>query len=130
MSCAIVGLGTALPNFSLTQEQAAAVAQVLCLSEEQAPVVPVLYRQTEISRRHMVLNHHIVMDMLSGTRTSESVFLPSGQPNDHGPTTRQRMRRYVEEAGPLAIQASRAALEESGLKPGELTHLITVSCTG
>jgi predicted naringenin-chalcone synthase len=130
MSCAIAGLATALPKFSLTQEQAASVAQVLCLSAEQAPLVPVLYRQTEITRRHMVLNQNIVVDMLNGTRASESIFLPSGESDDHGPTTRQRMQSYVEEAGPLAVRAAQAALEESGLNQREFTHLITVSCTG
>jgi predicted naringenin-chalcone synthase len=40
------------------------------------------------------------------------------------------MRHYAELAPPLAIQASTVALERSGLAARELTHLVTVSCTG
>jgi predicted naringenin-chalcone synthase len=40
------------------------------------------------------------------------------------------MRHYAEEAPALALQASRSALEQSGLSPRAISHLITVSCTG
>src|SRR5947209_4547977 len=53
MSFAILGLGTALPAFRFTQEEAVRVAQVLCLDPRQAPLVPVLYRQTEIGGRNL-----------------------------------------------------------------------------
>src|SRR5262249_30204097 len=33
-------------------------------------------------------------------------------------------------APPLALRAAAAALADSGLAPGALTHLVTVSCTG
>src|SRR5271165_4131851 len=98
MSFAILGLGTALPVFPFEQQQAVRVAQVLCLEPEQAPLVPVLYRQTEITKRHVVLGETVVQDVINGTRSSQSAFLPSGQPGDRGPTTRQRMEHYVAEA--------------------------------
>jgi predicted naringenin-chalcone synthase len=40
------------------------------------------------------------------------------------------MARYAAEAGPLALRASRGALEEAGWAPGSVSHLVTVSCTG
>jgi predicted naringenin-chalcone synthase len=40
------------------------------------------------------------------------------------------MKHYVEQAPPLALGASRQALEESGLAPTDITHIVTVSCTG
>jgi predicted naringenin-chalcone synthase len=130
MTLAILGLGTALPTFTIRQDQAAGVAQVLCLDPRQAPVVPVLYRHTEIEERHMVLSDQILNDILNGTRESNSVFLPSGADNDPGPTTQQRMEHYVAEAGPLAVTAARQALAESGIAADDFTHLVTVSCTG
>ena len=130
MSFAIVGLGTALPPFTLERERAAKLAQVLCLDAEQAPVVPVLYRQTEIEQRHIVLSDAIVDDVIGGTRHTASPFLPDGRADDHGPSTAERMRHYVAEAGPLACQAARRALDESGLSAAVITHLVTVSCTG
>ena len=131
MSFAILGLGTALPPYAFTQENAARVAQVLCLDPRQASLVPVLYRQTEILKRHIrVLDEHVVRDIVSGTRVSGSPFLPSGQPGDHGPTTHQRMQIYVKEAPALALAAAQRALAESGLSADAITHLVTVSCTG
>ena len=130
MPLALLGLGTAVPDFAFTQEQATGVAQVLCLDPEQAPLVPALYRQTEIAQRHLILGGDVVRDVLNGSRQSGSVFLPSGEPDDRGPTTRERMQVYIAEAGPLAIRAARQALQESGLSPGDITQLITVSCTG
>jgi predicted naringenin-chalcone synthase len=61
--------------------------------------------------------------------TAESVFVPKGKA-DRGPTTAQRMERYHKEALPLAIESSQKALAESGITPDEITHLVTVSCTG
>ncbi len=130
MSFAIRGIGTALPPYILRQEVAARLAQVLCLDPRQAPLVPTLYRQTEIQQRRLVLGEQVVVDVIEGTRHSNSVFLPKGHPEDPGPTTRERMQVYVAEALPLALKAARRALEASGLSAGAVTHLVTVSCTG
>jgi len=130
MSFAILGLGTALPAFNIDQEQSISIARVLCLDPRQAPLVPVLYRQTEIVKRHIALTEAIVSDVVNGTRHTESVWLPRHTADDCGPTTSQRMQQYVTEAGPLALAACRQALDESGLKPTDITHVVTVSCTG
>jgi predicted naringenin-chalcone synthase len=49
---------------------------------------------------------------------------------DRGPTTAQRMAWYAELAPALGERACREALAEAGLPAPEITHLITVSCTG
>lgn len=47
------------------------------------------------------------------------------------PTTGQRNQHYVRHAPQLFIQAARRALEACpDLSPGDITHVITVSCTG
>jgi predicted naringenin-chalcone synthase len=131
MSFAIRGLGTALPATSLTQAEAVEVArQICCRTDEQAELLPALYRQTGIRRRHLAFAPDVIQDVLQGTTTSGSVFLPRRTEEDPGPTIEQRMRHYIEEAAPLAVQAARAALAESGLAAAELSHLVTVSCTG
>jgi predicted naringenin-chalcone synthase len=131
MSLAILGLGTALPSTSLTQAEAVRVAERLCCrSPEQATLLPSLYRQTGIAKRHLAFAQDVVDDILEGTRSSGSVFLPGDQADDPGPTTAQRMEQYVHQAGPLAAQAARKALDEAQVRPADLTHLVTVSCTG
>ena len=69
-------------------------------------------------------------DMLDGTTHTGSPFLPTGDADDRGPTTAQRMQHYAELAPPLAVEAAAAALRSSGLRGADLTHLVTVSCTG
>ncbi|HTU90137.1 MAG TPA: type III polyketide synthase [Gemmataceae bacterium] len=131
MSFAILGLGTAVPATVYDQDEGLRIAKSLCCrTVEQATWLPVMYEGTHIRKRHMVLPRQLVDDVLQGTRNSNSIFLPSGAPDDRGPTTMQRMKTYAAEAGPLALKAARQALAQSELHADVFTHLITVSCTG
>jgi predicted naringenin-chalcone synthase len=115
----------------ITQPVGMGIARVVsCRTEEQATWLPAVYDGSGVVTRHFSLDARVVRDVLDGTRHSGSVYLPSGAPDDRGPTTRQRMRHYAELAPPLATQAARDALEKSGLPAAEVTHLITVTCTG
>jgi alpha-pyrone synthase len=130
MSFTILGMGTALPANRITQDEAARAATIVCCqTAEQAALLPLLYRLTGIETRHMVVPQQVVDDVLAGTSQSESLFLPRESVN-RGPTTQERMQVYAREAGPLAIQAAERALQASGFNARQLTHLITVSCTG
>ena len=131
MSFAVLGMGTALPEMFVNQSEGARVAKALCCkTEEHATWLPTMFDHTGIDKRHMAFDRQVMTDILEGTRLSQSVFLPSGAPDDAGPTTGQRMDHYAEHAGPLALRAARQALDRSGLPADEITHLITVSCTG
>jgi predicted naringenin-chalcone synthase len=131
MSFAILGLGTAVPATRIDQQDAFRIAQSLCCrTAEHVTWLPALYGHTGIESRHLVLGQDVIRDVIDGTRHSGSPFLPTGAADDRGPTTAQRMRHYVDGAGPLAVRAARRALEQSGLAARALTHLITVSCTG
>jgi predicted naringenin-chalcone synthase len=129
MSLAVRGLGTALPASRLTQTESAAAARFLCAEDpEQAQLLSTLYRQTEIASRHVVFRAESVRAVVNGG-TADSAFVPRDK-TTRGPTTAQRMERYQTEALPLAASAARTALDESGVEPGTITHLVTVSCTG
>ena len=131
MSFVILGLGTAQPPTSVTQAESIGVARSLCCrTEEHATWLPGVYSGAGVARRHLAFDSVLIDDILNGTRHSASMFLPSGAADDLGPTTGQRMRHYAEHAVPLALQAAGQALKRSGLAPGEITHLVTVSCTG
>jgi predicted naringenin-chalcone synthase len=131
MNLAILGLGTALPATSVTQAESIKIAQMICCrSEEQAELLPALYRQSGITTRHLTFDREVVSDVLEGTNRSGSPFLPCDKDSNPGPTTAKRMQHYVRQAVPMAVRAARPALDESGLSPRELTHLVTVSCTG
>lgn len=131
MSLAILGMGIAVPSTQVTQEQCASVARRLCCrTPEQRTWLPLMYKNTGISTRHMAADPQILEDLLHDTNYSQSMFLPSGREDDRGPTTAQRMRYFAAAAAPLVVDAARQALLESRLGPDEITHLITVSCTG
>jgi predicted naringenin-chalcone synthase len=72
----------------------------------------------------------VVQDILNGTRYTESPFIPTAANDGVGPTTCERMRVYAEFAGPLALRAATAAMHEAKFHGEEITHLVTVSCTG
>ena len=124
----IRGIGIALPEQSIEQAEAAELAKAFSgVSAEAAGALPALYQRTRIRRRGSVL--------LDGPQRADggsrqSFFPPPIVPQDRGPTTGERMRRYRQEAAPLAIRAMRAALEQAGVSPERLEHLVTVSCTG
>ncbi|MBI3411175.1 MAG: type III polyketide synthase [Planctomycetes bacterium] len=126
----ILGIGTAVPRHRISQQEAAQAAVLLArCTPEQGNVVAALYRHTEIAGRHMVIGRDVLGDVLNGTCKSGSRFVPDG-PDDSGPNTADRMRIYEREALPMALEASTRALEESECVAAEITHLVTVSCTG
>ena len=117
MSLAIWGLGTALPERSITQALAAELtSKVSGHDEGQARRLSALYRRSGVRNRHVSLLDRLDVDAS-----------PDGS---LGASTRERMEHYEEAIRPLAREASSKALAASGVAPIEITHLVTVSCTG
>jgi predicted naringenin-chalcone synthase len=50
--------------------------------------------------------------------------------DDRGPTTHARMEKYEEHALALAMESCEAALADADQAVSEITHLVTVSCSG
>ncbi len=119
-------IGTATPTGTVTQDAAADFAQPRCCADDhQRALLRRIYRHSEVQRRASVL-----LRPGDGTAGSEEFYPPAASPGDRGPTTSARLRRYNEEAGPLAAQACRAAFADAAVDPVAITHLVTVSCTG
>jgi len=123
----IRGVGLAVPPHIMTQEAGAELAsEVICRTEQQQRVLTALYRKSGVSKRHTVLPHTIARNWLPDS--------PSGDPKDRpqtlGPTTAERVQYYAEHAPPLAQQAARLALADSCVQASQITHVVTVSCTG
>ncbi len=121
----MLGIGTALPLFSITQEEAVELVQTFNPAGKKDPrLLKALYRRTQVKKRGSVLLK------TPDKSYRQSFYEPAREENDRGPTTAARMQRYAKEASSLALKASQEALEASGLPAREITHLITVSCTG
>src|SRR5688572_28162971 len=126
MSLIIRGLGTATPERSISQADAAEVAQTFVYdNRENANLLAMLYRLTKVRQRGSVL-----LEEPNGDRYKQSFYPAAGCPTDRGPATALRMERYASAAAPLALSASRRALEDAELEARQITHLITVTCTG
>jgi predicted naringenin-chalcone synthase len=131
MSFTILSIGRALPPTRLNQAGNLRLLEAVGgRAGGQADWLPRVIGNTGVKTRHFALDAGVMGDLVEGTRHSGSVYLPSGSPDDRGPTTAQRMRHYAELAPPLAARAAGEALERSGLAPRDFTHLVTASCTG
>jgi predicted naringenin-chalcone synthase len=127
VSFVIEGIGTALPAHRLTQEEAYELHATFCrLDERRARTLRALYRRSGIEGRHSALLARAEGDLAA----RQTFYAPAVDDCDHGPTTAARMAMYERLAPGLATTAARRALDAGGVAPRDITHLVTVSCTG
>jgi predicted naringenin-chalcone synthase len=121
MSMIIAGIGTALPPHRIAQADASEIAQQYsCETPAQQRLFHTVYRRAGVETRHSV-----VLNRSDGDLAARQSFFGTVEP-----TTLDRMRKYQEHAGELAVLACARALDESGVVAERITHLVTVSCTG
>ncbi|SMP53187.1 Predicted naringenin-chalcone synthase [Neorhodopirellula lusitana] len=122
----ILAVASVVPELSADLGFTTAAAQAMsCDNEGQAAKVAKLYRRTGVQTRGSVLlEREVATDAVSQS------FYPPLADGTCGPTTRERNERFALDAPQLAIQAGADALESSGCQASEVTHLITVTCTG
>lgn len=126
MSLRIAGMGLASPEHALTQSDAADVLLSLLHPGGRARVVQALYARSGIRKRYSAL----LSVPEGGGAPRQTFYAPASGPADDGPSTALRMRAFEEAAPPLGAAAGGAALRDAGMMPEEVTHLVTVSCTG
>lgn len=123
MHASIFGLGTAVPPYIYWQEEVPELLiQVLKLDEEQSRHIRQIYRDTAIQKRHSVLE-----DFLK--ERQEWHFWGADYPTAI-PGMTQRNEIYKKEAHKLACEAAKKAIENWQGNPSDITHVISVSCTG
>jgi predicted naringenin-chalcone synthase len=121
MPMQIHGIGTALPQYRISQADAADIVRKLaCETEPQERLFQRFYDHSGVATRHSVL-----LDQPDGALETRQSFY-----GERNPTTLDRMRRYEQEAGALATRAAAQALENSAVPASEITHLVAVTCSG
>ncbi len=132
MNPLIVGIATAVPTHSISQAQAAQVLiEAAGLSGNAADFAVAMHRRSGIDRRGSVLLTDT--PAADAVATNDFFVRPEARvaPRDHkGPTTNDRMKQYAVHAPKLAGEAAEKAMRISRVNPAEITHLVTVSCTG
>ena len=121
----IVAIGTAVPENSIDQSQIVDfMINAHELDENEARQLKVLYRATGINTRHSVVNDYASKD------PAEWSFYPQSSNLEPFPSTKSRMDIYRKEAIHLSKQAIEKCLDKSDIDAQDITHLITISCTG
>ncbi|MEP7374456.1 MAG: type III polyketide synthase [Chitinophagaceae bacterium] len=117
----IVSIGTAVPEYQHRQEDILDFMQrVYALDEGDRRKLRFLYRQGGIDTRYSVIPDY------SQNANSWQFYSPS-ENLEPFPNLEQRMEWYQEQAAQLSLRAIRKCVENFA---GNITHLITVSCTG
>jgi len=125
MSLNILGAAALHPTFVIDQKDSAEYAYPLsCQTEKQQRALAALYARTRIRRRATVLLKE------TGGNQVYTFYSKPNSTEDPGPSTGRRMAKYEKFAGELATEVSRGALDRAGMTAREVTHLITVTCTG
>lgn len=126
MNFHVLGIGTAVPPISIRQEDAAQyAAAVSCRTPEDQRLLKALYRKSGVKSRQSV----VLCANGDGPPTQYFFPIPKDE-GERGPTIADRMALYEREALPLAEQAAVSALENAGVKPERITHIVTASCSG
>lgn len=102
----IVGVGTALPERSMTQEQI--WDELFSHHYDGNRLARRIWLRCGVERRYGVVNPIEASSWGTGAR----------------------MRRFIEEAVPLGKRALEACLADAGLEPADIGLLTVVSCTG
>ena len=124
---AILGIGTAVPDNHFSQSDVTQIAEHFFGGDEQSRrLLPVLYKKSTVKRRYSVVLKASEGDL----RDRQELYEPLTSSADVGPGTAERMRFFEQHAGRLALRASQQALQQAGVQASEITHLVTVSCTG
>ena len=117
----IAGIGTSVPKHTIEQSAAFEIMKVLSpIEPHQSRLSRAVYHNSGVATRHCV-----ILDQSEGEHASRQQFF-----TDHEPTTLDRMKKYETSAIPLALESCGVAFDESKRSPKEITHLVTVSCTG
>lgn len=121
----IHGIETAVPENNYPQQQACDLIQEHA-TESRAirRIARSLYRNSGIEKRHSVLDHW-------QSTGEDTLFFAADGKRLTPPTTGARNDVYTREARRLYVELARALVEGTpGFTATDVTHVITISCTG
>jgi len=121
----ILGLGLAVPPWEMSTERYLEFVLGLLQLDDQPRAVEALKKLA--SRSEIDMRYTCAAD--SVLPREQWTLLPKEFPKVPLSMT-VRNKKYCEEAPKLAIQACKRAVEDWGGSPADITHIISVSCTG
>lgn len=133
MKALILALATALPQYNTDQANIAQRIIKICqLRDRSAQSIESLFAKTGIEQRYSVLKDFHPFDSLTLTQDErkEGPTLFNTNFLEKIPDTQTRNDIYIEEAPKLALAAAKNAIAMWGRPATDITHIISVSCTG
>ncbi|MCY9695323.1 type III polyketide synthase [Paenibacillus alginolyticus] len=120
---AILGIGTAVPENRLDQaDTSQRLAQALSEHPDSMRWAKRIFKQCGVETRYTCEPNLL--------ESAEDCRYFLHKSNHTIPSTAERMETYKRESVPLALHAARNALLDGKVDVSDITHLITVSCTG
>ena len=118
------GIGTAVPERSYSQEFALEFMSGLSTyGDSERRFLNRIYRNTGITKRHSVIEDY-------GKPVEQYEFFARDATLQPEPTLRARNDLFVRHADSLSARAVEALRRDCPFEPADVSHLITVSCTG
>ncbi|MBI2730966.1 MAG: type III polyketide synthase [Sphingobacteriales bacterium] len=119
----IISIGTAVPKYKHRQEDILHfMQQVYAMDDVGKRKLKFLYHQSGIDNRYSVVPDY-------SRCLNDWKFYPQSENLEPFPSLEKRMIWFNKYAAPLSVDAIRSCIEHK-IHPQEITHLITVSCTG
>ena len=119
----IISIGTAVPSYKHTQEHIYSFANTIyCNTEEESRKLRFLYNRSGIKSRYSVIPDY-------GLPADERKFYEKTTDLEPFPLLEKRMQWYDDHATALSIEAINKCIDGQ-IDKKDITHLITVSCTG
>jgi predicted naringenin-chalcone synthase len=119
----IISIGTAVPAYRHQQLNILQfMQQVFAMNETDNRKLRFLYNRSGIDYRYSVISDY-------SRPIHEWKFYPHSENLEPFPSLEQRMNWYNRFAAPLSVDAIRSCFDGK-INEAEITHLITVSCTG
>lgn len=119
----IVSIATAVPQYKHEQENILTFMQnVYAMNEVDKRKMKFLYHQSRINTRYSVLPDY-------GLPANDWVFYPATENLEPFPDLELRMKWFNKAAPKLSVESIEKCIQDK-IKKEEITHLITVTCTG
>ena len=119
----IISIGTALPAYKNNQDDILKFMQlVYAMDSKENRKLKYLYQHSGIEHRYSVIPDYCC-------DINEWRFYPQTENLEPFPSLEQRMRLFSAYAAPLSIEAI-GNCTQGYINTNEITHLVTVSCTG
>ncbi|MEO5893933.1 MAG: type III polyketide synthase [Ferruginibacter sp.] len=119
----IVSIATGVPPYKHQQENICSFADTIyCENSDDSRKMKFLYRHSGITTRYSVIPDY------SATETDRQFYEKTANLEPF-PDLEKRMKCYADNAAILSINTINSCINGK-IEPGDITHLITVSCTG